>query len=32
MPRRIVITAHLPVAELEQRYPRAADPVVSRHW
>lgn len=32
MPRRIVITPHLPVAELGQRYRRAGDPVASRHW
>src|SRR5262245_8724219 len=32
MPRRIVIAPHLPVADLEQRYRRAADPVASRHW
>jgi transposase len=32
MPRRIVIAPHLPVAELEQRYRRAPDPVASRHW
>ena len=32
MPRRIGITPHLPVVELEQRYRRAADPVASRHW
>ena len=32
MPRRIVIPPHLPVAELEQRYRKATDPVASRHW
>src|SRR5919202_6571041 len=32
MPRRIVIAPHLPVAELEQRYRKALDPVASRHW
>src|ERR671929_201756 len=32
MPRRIVISGHLSVAELEQRYRKAADPVASRHW
>src|SRR5919205_2507469 len=32
MPRRIVISGHLSVADLEQRYRRAADPVASRHW
>ncbi len=32
MPRRIVLAAHLSVAELEQRYRRAPDPVASRHW
>ena len=32
MPRRIVIAPHLTVAELEQQYRKAADPVASRHW
>jgi len=32
MPRRIVITPHLSVAELEQRYRQAREPVASRHW
>src|SRR5262249_53944515 len=32
MPRRIVIAPHVPVAELEQRYRQALDPVASRHW
>jgi transposase len=32
MPRRIVIAPHLALADLEQRYRRAADPVASRHW
>ena len=32
MPRRIVIAPYLPVAELEQRYRQATDPVASRHW
>jgi|RhiMetdeSRZDD1v2_1073273.scaffolds.fasta_scaffold436651_1 transposase len=32
MPRRIVITPHLSVVELEQRYRKATDPVASRHW
>lgn len=32
MPRRIVLTPHLSVAELEQRYRKAPDPVASRHW
>lgn len=32
MPRRIVIAPHLAVADLEQRYRRAGDPVASRHW
>ena len=32
MPRRIVIAPHLPVAELERQYRRAADPRASRHW
>jgi transposase len=32
MPRRLVIAPHLTLAELEQRYRRAADPVASRHW
>ncbi len=32
MPRRILIAPHLPVAELERRYRRAADPRASRHW
>jgi len=32
MPRRIVIAAHLSVAELEQRYRQARDAVACRHW
>src|SRR5262245_33681168 len=32
MPRRIVIAPHLPVAEMERQYRRAADPTASRHW
>jgi transposase len=32
MPRRIVIAPHLPVAEVERQYRRAADPTASRHW
>jgi transposase len=31
MPRRIVIAPHLPTAELERQYRRAADPTASRH-
>ncbi len=32
MPARLVLPAHLPVAELEQGYRRARDPVARSHW
>ena len=32
MPRRITITPHLAVAELEQRYRKASDPVARTHF
>jgi len=32
MPARLVVPTHLPVAELEQRYRRARDPVARSHW
>ena len=32
MPASLVLPAHLPVAELEQRYRRARDPVARSHW
>jgi transposase len=32
MPARLVLPAHLPVAELEQRYRRARDPVARSHY
>lgn len=32
MPKHLTVTSHLPVAELEQRYRRARDPVAKSHW
>lgn len=32
MPARLVLPPHLPVADLEQRYRRAHDPVERSHW
>lgn len=32
MPARLVLPAHLPVAELERRYRGARDPVARSHW
>lgn len=32
MPARLVVPAHLPVAELERRYRTAHDPVARSHW
>ena len=32
MPRRLTLPGHLPVAELEQRYRAAHDPVARSHW